>query len=227
MNKRISLILIGLIAILGIVNATIYTYRWITGTVYVYGPDVAAKLGCVGFYATDQSGIGSYLPANGTNYNAPILGTGQQITVTPGQTVCKFPSSSSPQFSLYESIEVKINVTVGAWYIQDFYALGYYNEASTPQSIYVWLRLESSNMSLIATNATLIVYRNDSTGPYTLSLTESPGTLAGPIELRVNGSLRLDLYIDTKDLPSGQQYMVGTFKVGFYVTQENEAPRIP
>ncbi|MEM4562047.1 MAG: hypothetical protein QW123_04150 [Desulfurococcaceae archaeon] len=223
MDRRILLLSVGLVAMLAVVNATVFTYRWLTGTVLVYGPGAAAVHGCVGFYSTaDQPGLAGYLPSAGTNLNAPILGTGERVTVTPGDVVCYIPSTGTNK--LYESISAVFNVTVGSWYIQDFYGFGYYAESRTaPNPVYVYLRVESTNMSLVATNATLIVYRYDkATGQWvyvaSLNLREL-GAMTPAISLPVNSSLRLDLYIDAYATGTG------TFKVGFYVTPEaNEPP---
>ncbi|MEM1668256.1 MAG: hypothetical protein QXM53_06320, partial [Thermofilaceae archaeon] len=220
-DRRILLLSVGLVAMLAVVNATVFTYRWLTGTVLVYGPEVAAVHGCVGFYSTaDPQGPAGYLPSAGTNYNAPILGTNATVTVTPGDVVCYIPSTGTKR--LYESILAVFNVTVGSWYIQDFYGFGYYAESTTaPNPVYVYLRVESTDMSLVATNATLIVYRNTTTGwefVASLNLREL-GAMTPAISLPVNSSLRLDLYIDASTTGTG------TFKVGFYVTPEaGEAP---
>ncbi|MEM4913704.1 MAG: hypothetical protein QW579_05830 [Desulfurococcaceae archaeon] len=222
MDRRILLLSVGLVAMLAVVNATVFTYRWLTGTVLVQGPATAAIYGCVGFYSTaDQPGLRAYLPEVGTNLNAPILGTGARVTVTPGDIVCLIPSTTQT-YKLYESISATFNVTVGSWYIQDFYGFGYYAESRTaPNPVYVYLRVESTDMSLVATNATLIVYRNTTTGwefVASLNLREL-GAMTPAISLPVNSSLRLDLYIDAYATGTG------TFKVGFYVTPEaNEPP---
>ncbi|MEM2590522.1 MAG: hypothetical protein QXE63_04680 [Zestosphaera sp.] len=224
-NRRILLLSVGLVALLAVVNATVFTYRWLTGTVYVYGgPETAAVHGCVGFYSTaDQRGLEGYLPEVGTNYNASVLGTSATIEVTPGDIVCLIPSTGNNK--LYESISALFNVTVGSWYIQDFYGFGYYAESETaPDSVYVYLRVESTNMSLVATNATLIVFRNTTTGwEFVASLDLlNAGEMTSAISLPVNSSLRLDLYIDASAKGTG------AFKVGFYVTPEaGETPTPP
>ncbi|MEM3346293.1 MAG: hypothetical protein QXR36_02555 [Desulfurococcaceae archaeon] len=232
MDRRILLLSVGLVAMLAVVNATVFTYRWLTGTVLVYGPEAAAVHGCVGFYSTMHDGVPrGLLPIVGTNYNAPILGTGATVMVTRGDVVCQIRESITEEevyyYYLYESISAVFNVTVGSWYIQDFYGFGYYAESTTaPNPVYVYLRVESTDMSYVATNATLIVFKYDKTTGqwvYAASLDLlSQGAMTTAIELPVNSSLRLDLYIDAYTTGTG------TFKVGFYVTPEaGEAPAPP
>ncbi|MEM1695985.1 MAG: hypothetical protein QXF04_04405 [Candidatus Aenigmatarchaeota archaeon] len=220
MDRRILLLSVGLVAMLAVVNATVFTYRWLTGTVLVYGPEAAAVHGCVGFYSTvAHPGLAGYLPSAGTNLNAPILGTGATVTVTPGDIVCRVPSTGMNY--LYESISALFNVTVGSWYIQDFYGFGYYAESTTARNpVYVYLRVESTNMSSVATNATLIVYNYTATGwVFVASLDlRNLGAMTPAISLPVNSSLRLDLYIDASATGTG------AFKVGFYVTPESGEP---
>jgi len=114
--------------VLGAVNATAFAYRWIQGTVTVAEPTAARGAACVGFYSSStQSGISpTYLPEAGTNHNAQTYGT-NTISVTTGQVVCQWDS-----YSLYESITVTIPVTVGSWYIRDFYGFGYSGTSSDP-----------------------------------------------------------------------------------------------
>ncbi|MEM1642553.1 MAG: hypothetical protein QXI85_07205, partial [Desulfurococcaceae archaeon] len=145
MDRRILLLSVGLVAMLAVVNAAVFTYRWLTGTVLVYGPEAAAVHGCVGFYSIrDQRGIEGYLPSAGTNLFALFLGTGAMVTVTPSGVVCQIQEPITEEnvlyYYLYESISAVFNVTVGSWYIQDFYGFGYYAESRTaPTSVYVYL----------------------------------------------------------------------------------------
>lgn len=222
MNRRASLLLVGLIAVLGIVNATIYTYRWITGTVNVFGPEYAAQYGCVGFYsAATQRGITEYLPNVGTNAYAEILGTGTTIQITPGDVACALPSAE-PQYYLYESIDVVANLTVGSWYLQDIYGFGYYNEQESPNPVYVYIRLDNTTMPTIASTAYLRVYRILPDGSYgghwDLDLLAPVGTQIGPIELPIGSALRIDFYVDAYTTGTG------TFKLGFYITPEAGEP---
>ncbi|MEM3989677.1 MAG: hypothetical protein QW369_02625 [Desulfurococcaceae archaeon] len=223
-NRRILLLSVGLVALLAVVNATVFTHRWLTGTVLVYGPETAAVYGCVGFYSTkDQPDLETYLPEAGTNYDAQVLGTDTNIEVTRGDEVCLIPSTTK-LYRLYESISATFNLTVGSWYIQDFYGFGYYAESETAPAVYVYLRVESTDMSSVATNATLIVFRNTTTGwEFVASLDLlNAGEKTSAISLPVNSSLRLDLYIDASAKGTG------AFKVGFYVTPEaGETPTPP
>jgi len=66
MDRRLLLLVVAVVALVGVVNATVYAYRWITGKVIVKGPDEATGAACTGFYSsTNQSGID--LPSAGTN----------------------------------------------------------------------------------------------------------------------------------------------------------------
>jgi hypothetical protein len=212
-DRRLLLLTVAVIAVVGVVNATVYAYRWITGTINITGPDQATGAACTGFYSSSaQSGID--LPPAGTNYNAPTYG-GNEISITPGNIVCQWTVGQNTYY-LYESIEVTIPVTVGSWYIQDFYGFGYYRGTG---SIYVYFRVDQAASSPLTTAYLIIrdsggneIGRIDlmTTGSMTSAITMSPGS-----------GLRLDLYFD-----AGGTGTV-TFKVGVYVTQESgEAPNI-
>ena len=219
MDRRLLLLVVAVVALVGVVNATVYAYRWITGTVNVAGPDEATGAACTGFYSSEaQSGIESFLPAVGTNYNAPTYGD-NRITVTPGDTVCTW-TVGTKTYELYESIDVTIPITVGSWYIQDFYGFGYYG-ASTDPTVYVYFRVDddaTDNNNL--TTAYLIIRWSNGTEVTRLDLL-TYGDQKGPIELSPGSGLRLDLYFDAEDTGTA------SFKVGVYVTQESgESPSI-
>jgi len=109
MDRRLILLVVAVVALVGVVNATVYAYRWITGTVTIAGPGQATGAACTGFYSSAaQSGIN--LPSVGTNYNAPTYGN-NTITVTPGDAVCQW---GTRPYELYESITVNIPITVGS-----------------------------------------------------------------------------------------------------------------
>jgi len=213
MDRRLLVLLVALVAIVGVVNATVYAYRWMTGTVNIVGPDQATGAACTGFYSSaDQEGID--LPGVGTNYNAPTYGD-NTIKVTPGNIVCTWTVGEAT-YNLYESIEVEVPVTVGSWYIQDFYGFGYYR--GPPDKVYVYFRVDETNLSSLLTTAYLIIRRPDGTEVARLDLLKL-GDQRGPIELSPGSGLRLDLYFDASDTGTV------TFKVGVYVTQEQgEAP---
>jgi hypothetical protein len=124
---------------------------------------------------------------------------------------------------LYESIEVSIPITVGSWYIQDFYGFGYYN-GTVP--VYVWFRLEDPvTGDGYLTTAKLVIYKVDSSGTVTyvteLDLLGNTGDYVSAGSLNSGEAFRLDLRFDAAS--------AGTvnFKVGVYVSQENEAPVSP
>jgi len=220
MDRRLLVLLVALVAIVGVVNATVYAYRWMTGTVDIAPAGEAGGAACTGFYSsTEQSGISpTYLPEVGTNYNAPTYGT-NTISVTPGDVVCQW---GTRPYRLYESITVYIPITVGSWYIQDFYGFGYYN-GTVP--VYVYFRLEdnAADDSYLST-AKLIVYKvSDSTttlvGQY--DLLSSSGTQWYITSLSSGEALRLDLRFDAAN--SGRV----SFRIGVYVSQENETLNIP
>jgi len=221
MDRRLLLLVVAVVALVGVVNATVYAYRWITGTVQIAPASEAGGAACTGFYSSaDQSGID--LPEVGTNYNAKTYGT-ETISVTPGDTVCQWTDREGNTRYLYESITVNIPITVGSWYIQDFYGFGYYNGTDP---VYVWFRLEDpATDGGYLTTAKLVIYKVDSSGTVTyvteLNLLGSTGTLVSAGSLNSGEAFRLDLRFD-----AGSDGTV-SFKVGVYVSQENEAPVSP
>jgi len=213
MDRRLLVLLVALIAIVGVVNATVYAYRWMTGTVDIVGPDQATGAACTGFYSSaDQEGID--LPGVGTNYDAQTYGD-NTITVTPGDIVCTWTVEGTT-YKLYESIEVEVPVTVGSWYIQDFYGFGYYR--GPPDKVYVYFRVDDdATDGGILTTAYLIIRDTRGNEIARLNLL-TLGDRTSAIELSPGSGLRLDLYFDAR--------VTGTvtFKVGVYVTQEPGEP---
>jgi hypothetical protein len=217
--KRFAPVIALVIAavVLGAVNATVFAYRWMQGKVTVAGPTEARGAACVGFYNSSGSER-SYggLPAAGTNYNAPTYGT-NYITVTPGQKVCQWTVGTTIYY-LYEGITVEIPITVGSWYIKDFYGFGYYGTAASDPTVYVYIKVEQSITDTNIKTAYLYIYKGD-TSVATVDLkTEAR---VGPITLNPGDALQLDLFINATSATSA------TFKVGFYATQATtpEAPR--
>jgi len=224
MDRRLLVLLVAVVALIGVVNATVYAYRWMTGTVSVAGPGDAVGAACTGFYsAAAQQNITDFLPGFGTNYNAPTYGT-NNITVTPGDVVCQWTvtvDNTTRTYYLYESIKVTINVTVGSWYIQDFYAFGYNATTGSP-TVYVYFRVdEDAADNSILTTAYLIIRGDRGIELARLNLTQL-GAQTDAIKLNETAkALRLDLYFDASTTGTV------TFKVGVYVTQEpDEAPHI-
>jgi hypothetical protein len=114
---------------------------------------------------------------------------------------------------------VTIPVTVGSWYIQDFYGFGYYR--GPPGNVYVYFRVEDdATDGGILTTAYLIIRRHDGTEIARLNL-RTLGDQKGPIVLSPRSGLRLDLWFDAQNTGTV------TFKVGVYVTQEPGEPPAP
>jgi len=151
--KRYTTIIAMLIIAIAVaaVNAAAFAYRWMQITVDVKSDSQARGAACVGFYSSEkQSGISTYLPEAGTNYNAKTY-YNQSITVHEGQAVCTWNG-----YSLYEGITVSLPITVGSWYIKDFYGFGYNGTGNTP--VYVWIKVEDPADESGISNAMLIFY---------------------------------------------------------------------
>jgi len=200
-----------------VANATVFAYRWIDGTVSVAPADQAEGAACTGFYSSsEQSGIP--LPVAGTNYNATTYGN-NSIKITPNTAVCTFTYGGST-YNLYESISFEANITVGTWVFKDIYGFGYNGTAGTDPVVYVYLKVEEPiNDTTVVDVANLTVYYSNGTLAATLDLTTS-GSVTSAIALNPGDALQLDLFISAASAGNV------TFKVGFYVTQEEgEAPR--
>ena len=215
-RRALSLLLVAVVALASVVNATVFAYRWLSGTVIISPATAAVGAACTGFYsAADQSGITQFLPKLGTNYDAQTYG-GNKITVTPGKVVCQW-TDDNKNYYLYESIEVSIPVTVGSWYIQDFYAFGYNGTTGSP-TVYVYFRVEDT--AEYVTTPKLIIWKGTTTKVELNLLT--PGAMTSAISLSPGEALRLDLYFNAS---STITTVTATFRVGVYVTQEpNESP---
>ena len=216
MDRRLLVLLVAAVALIGVVNATVFAYRWMTGTVNIAGPDEARGAACTGFYSSAAQG-GIDLPSVGTNYDAKTYGS-YKISVSTGQAVCQW-TVDSRTYNLYESITVNIPVTVGSWYIKDFYGFGYHGVDTDPENVYVWFRLEqraSGDGSI--SDAYLII---NSTGGEIgrLDLLSSSGTTIGPFQLSRGSAWSLDLRFNATSTGSV------SFTVGVYVSyQSSESP---
>jgi len=218
--KRFAPVIALVIAavVLGAVNATVFAYRWMQGTVTVAEPTAARGVACVGFYSSaDQNGI--TLPSAGTNYNAQTYGT-NTISVTPQTPVCQWTVGTTT-YSLYEGISVNVPITVGSWYIRDFYGFGYYNRTATDPTVYVYIKVEQPITNANITAAYLYIYKG-STLVATVDL--KTGSVTGtqiPITLSPGDALQLDLSIRATGTATA------TFKVGFYVTYSSSSSETP
>jgi len=211
MEKRNVVIasVILLAALVAVVNAAAFAYRWMEATANVAGATSAAGAACVGFYSSAaQSGI--TLPTAGTNYQATTYG-GNSISVTPGNVVCQWTSGSNT-YSLYESISVNLPLTVGSWYIRDLYGFGYNATAGSP-TVYVWIKVEQA-VSGVQT-AKLILYK---AGQQVDEIDLTSTTTYGPYTLNAGEAFQLDLLFDTNNAGSY------SFKVGFYASQQSSEP---
>ncbi|MGC9121856.1 MAG: hypothetical protein ACP5HP_02840, partial [Thermogladius sp.] len=92
-GRALPVVIVIALASLIIVNAAVFSYRWLSANIEVQPPDQASGAACTGFYSTsDQSGID--MPGAGTNSNAYTYGS-NRITVTPGSSVCQWNSGST------------------------------------------------------------------------------------------------------------------------------------
>ncbi|ASJ00708.1 hypothetical protein [Thermococcus gorgonarius] len=215
MEKRNAVIasVLVLVALAAMVNAAAFAYRWMQGTVTVAPADQAAGAACVGFYSSKaQDGISpTYLPEAGTNFDANTYGN-NNISVTTGDSVCQWTDGVNT-YNLYESISAEFNLTVGSWYIKDFYGFGYSN-ATSGGPVTVWIKVETPVSGV--QNATLILYNaTDGTQVGKLDLTTSSNT---SVTLNPGEALQIDLLFDTNT--------TGTypFQVGFYANQQSSEP---
>ena len=215
MDRRLLVLVVAVVALIGVVNATVFAYRWMTGNITISNASNARGIACTGFYAADNRD--PTMPNVGTNYNAQTYGT-NTISVSPGNTVCQWTVDSST-YNLYESITVNIPVTVGSWYIKDFYGFGYHGVGTDPENVYVWFRLEqpaSGDGSI--SDAYLII--NSTEGEIgRLNLLSSSGTTIGPFQLSPGSAWSLDLRFNATSTGSV------SFTVGVYVSyQSSESP---
>jgi len=214
-EKRRLLIasVILLAAVVAVVNAAAFVYRWMEATVYVAPATRAVGAGCVGFYSSlVQQGIP--LPDAGTNYGAITYGTDiNTIIVIPGNVVCQWTYRNNTYY-LYESIFVELPVTVGSWYVRDFYGFGYYPQMEEAPEVYVWIKVEEPVSGVQA--AKLILYK---AGVKVAEVDLTTTGTYGPYTLYAGEAFQLDLLFDT-DTPGTY-----SFKVGFYASQLSEQPR--
>jgi len=215
-DRRLLVLVVAAVALIGVVNATAFAYRWIQGTITVYGPENAAGIACVGFYSSAaQRGISpTYLPEAGTNYNAQTYGT-ETIDVNPSNPVCTWSN-----YNLYEGISVTIRITTGTWYIQDFYGFGYYSPNSgDPNPVYVTFNV---SQPITHTNITSAILRlRDASNPSQvvaeINLITGSVDVTQPLMLNRNSAWILDLIITATGTASNVQ-----FNVDVYVSPSGE-----
>jgi len=215
-DRRLLVLIVVAVALIGVVNATVFAYRWIQGTINVFGPENAAGIACVGFYSSRaQSGISpTYLPEAGTNYQAQTYGTAT-IDVTPSNPVCTWSN-----YNLYEGISVTIPITNGTWYIQDFYGFGYYSpNVNDPNPVYVTFNVTQSITDTNITNA--ILRLRDASNPSNvvaeINLITGNVNVYQPLTLNRNSAWQLDLIITATGTANNVQ-----FRVDVYVSPSSE-----
>jgi hypothetical protein len=95
MDRRLLVLIVAAVALIGVVNATVFAYRWMTGTVQIAPAGEAGGAACTGFYSSvDQPDISGYLPPAGSNAGAPTYGS-NSIRVTPSNPVCQWTNETS------------------------------------------------------------------------------------------------------------------------------------
>ncbi|MEZ0394781.1 MAG: hypothetical protein ABWK00_07070, partial [Desulfurococcaceae archaeon] len=111
-----------------------------------------------------------------------------------------------------------VPITVGTWYIKDFYGFGYKGATGDP-TVNVYIRVESPTNPNIFSFARLILYYANGTYAGTIDLTNT--TTYGPYTLSPGQAFQLDLHINATSTGTA------SFKLGFYVTQSStpEQPR--
>jgi hypothetical protein len=221
-RRALPVVIAIALASLIIVNAAVYSYRWLSANITVQPATQASGAACVGFYSYPaQRGID--LPLAGTNAYAYTYGT-NTITVTPGSPVCQWTGATGITYNLYESIEVSIPLTNGSWYIKDFYGFGYHGASGDP-TVYVWLNVTTPITPPTGVEwAELRVYKA-TTGELVAIidlLTNKYKYGTPPIPLNPGEALQLDLNFKSTASTTTSY----SFTVHFYVSQQPiEAPR--
>jgi hypothetical protein len=244
-RRSLILALLGLVAIAAVVNATVFAYRTLFGHVKVV--DITSGqnqstitqygLACTGFYikgvgsGTDTVTDDTGLPNAGTNSQDtsianPGNGKWYGVKVVLGNEACSYTNTSSGHTNtLYETADVYINVTNGAWYFKDILGFGY-PTGFTPSPIYVMPAVSQTLSNTNITYAYLLIM-NASTGDLIAKVDLKSGNvydssgsqLSSPITLNSGQGLRIDL-----DLCATGEVNLDEFTVQFYVSAKNETP---
>ncbi|MCX8196583.1 MAG: hypothetical protein N3F67_05890 [Acidilobaceae archaeon] len=217
-NRYVVAAALLLVALAISANATAFVYRWLMGQVNIVQgePEQARGILCTGFYSSAaQEGIN--LPSAGTNYNAPTY-VGQGIQVKPGAVECRWYYNNR-QYELYESIEASFSLTVGRWYIRDFYGFGYYKRnPDDPEQVFVSIRVSNAldeAAGIVA--ARLFVYNAQNNQEVANLNLKVPSGFTEPIALPANGAFRLSIYIE-----SDRPVQNADFRVDFAVSPKPE-----
>ncbi len=239
-HRWLALAVVLFAASLAVVNATVFAYRYLQGSVEVVAStgltkSEAAQLGagCTGFYIFGASSgntiIDNVLPSGGTNHDNQInTGTnwlGVKVDFNDIPASCSWSSDTGTGTNtLYSGAKVYLNVSQGTWYVKDFLAFGYPELDTTvqPAPIYVTIKPTAVLSDPNIVEAKLILYKVDSSGNVLASkvidLTSS--TSSAQLDLNPGQAIQLDLKITATGTVTG-----ASFEVGFYAATANEAPR--
>lgn len=210
MRRYVPLLVVAMAAIAAVVNATVYTYRSLSLSASVTTDTTSVEgSACTGFYYSTSSYGG--LPAAGTNYNAEEWGTNTVSVTLQDPTTCSWTDGTNT-YELKTGVSISIHPSLGEWYYKDIVGFGYKGGAEDP-TVYVFVDVETASG---ADYAYLVVYKDGTkVGEYDLTAT---GLISGSIPLDPNQALKLSLKLKYSTQSSD------TIDLGFYVSQENEAP---
>jgi hypothetical protein len=230
-SRWVVLAVVLIAASLAVVNATVFAYRELSGSINVVQStglttSQAASLGagCTGFYilgAASGNTISNktVLPAAGTNHENIINGNSTHwlgIKTVFGSESCSWNSNGTN--TLYDSATIYMNVSQGSWYAKDILGFGYPNLGNNqPNPVYVTIKVLTAINATNIEAAQLIVYKGG-TLEGTIDLTNSSAALQ--VQLAPGEGLQLDLYVKAKGAVDNVP-----FTLGFYVATTNEQPR--
>ena len=245
MNTRSRWLVVAVLVIaasLAVVNATVFAYRQLSGTLKVVestglgSASDAAKLGaaCTGFYikgtTSDDTIFDNVLPDGGKNHENQVNNDNNNplgVKVKLSEPACSWQSTtdSSKDNVLYATAEVSLNVTNGTWYAKDIIAFGYpqLDTSVQPSSVYVWPKVKQTIDTTTYTQiqaAYLQIYKD---GSLVMKVDLTTGNIvygSSYIELNPGAGFQIDLNVTSSGSVSDVP-----FKIGFYVSTSTEAPR--
>lgn len=241
-SKRWIAVLLVIVAVasLGVVNASVFLYRSLTGNVQV--TDLTsltesnlgnAGMACTGFYikgATSGNTVSNdyQLPNAGTNAPDANWSVGRSgyngLKVTLHNPVCQWTNTSDGTTNtLYGHAHFDFNLTNGAWYFQDVLGFGYPKAITSPSPVYVWINVNQSLTDSNIVSAELIIYKTDGTTTTQVASIDlkSTGITSTPITLNSGEALQIDVMINVTGSVTSD-----SFTVGFYVSSSSsEQPR--
>jgi hypothetical protein len=234
-GRWLALAVILVAASLAVVNATVFAYRYLSGTVEAVAStglyaSSAARLGaaCTGFYilgasSGDTIANTSVLPSGGTNYyntiNTGSQWLGVKVDFNNAVPACEWTDNAGTN-TLYESASVYLNVSSGTWYVKDFLAFGYplLDPNTQPATIYVTIKPTTVLSDPNIASAELIIYDDSGTQVGTIDLTSAASS--AQVTLSPGKGIQLDLRIRATGPVTG-----ANFELGFYVATTSEQPR--